>query len=64
VSTCGYRPEDILVDDIDTDGVELGLNLNPSAEGYLTKLDKPYNTEGLPALPFIVAERDPPAYLI
>ena len=51
-------------DDIKTDSVRPGLNLNPSAEGYLTKLDKTSNAEEMPALPFIVAERDPPAYLM
>ncbi len=46
---CGYRPEDTLDDDIDTNGVM--PELNPSAEG-------------LPKLPLIVAERSPPAYLM
>ena len=54
VPTCGYRLEDILDDDVDTNGV--ALNMNPSAEG-------------LPALPqnsppWSVAERSPPAYLM
>ncbi len=49
VPHCGYRAEDTLDDDIDTNGVMPGLN--PSAEG-------------LPALPLIVAERSPPAYLM
>ena len=50
VAHCGYRPEDMQDDDIDTDGVKFGLNLNPSAEGYLIR-------EVLPKLPLIVAER-------
>jgi len=49
VPHCGYRPEDMLDDDIDTNVVI--PELNPSAEG-------------LPALPLIVAERSPPAYLM
>jgi len=64
VPACGYRPEDTIDDDIDTNGVEIGLNLNPSAEGFLTGLDITTDAEEMPALPFIVAERDPPAYLM
>ena len=57
VPQCGYRPEDMQDDDIDTDGAKSGLNLNPSAEGHS-------NVEGLPTLPLSIAERDPPAYLM
>jgi len=49
--------KDTIDDDIKTDGVRPGLNLNPSAEGHLVR-------EVLPALPLIVAERSPPAYLM
>ncbi len=55
VPHCGYRAEDTLDDDIDTNGVM--PELNPSAEGYPS-------AEGLPALPLNVAERSPPAYLM
>jgi hypothetical protein len=48
VPRCGYRLEDTLDDDIDANGA--ALNRHPSAEG-------------LPALPLIVAELSPPAYL-
>ena len=61
-------------DDIDTDGVKPGLNLNPSAEGHSDKDgnadDATHGSrarligEGLPTLPLIVTERDPPAYLM
>lgn len=61
---CGYCPADMLDDDIDTNGIEPGLNPNPSAEGFLSRLDKTTDAEGLPALPLIVAERHPPAYLM
>jgi len=54
VPHCGYRPEDTLDDEVDTNGVM--PELNPSAEGCPS-------AEGLPALPRIVAERGPPAYL-
>ena len=65
VPHCGYRLEDTLDDDIDTNGVIPGLN--PSAEGFLSRLHKTTDAEGLPglpALPLIVAERSPPAYLM
>ncbi len=62
VPHCGYRPEDTLDDDIDTNGVI--PELNPSAEGFLSKLHKTTDAEGMPALPLIVAERSPPAYLM
>jgi len=64
VPACGYRPEDTIDDDIDTNGIRPGLNLNPSAEGFLSNLDKTTDAGGLPALPLTVAERDPPAYLV
>ncbi len=58
VPHCGYRLEDILDDDLDTNGD--ALNMNPSAEEYTS-------AEGLPALlhnspPWSVAERSPAAY--
>ena len=62
VPYCGYRPDDSLDDDVDTNGVI--PELNPSAEGFLTRLDKTTDAEGMPALPLIVAERSPPAYLM
>ncbi len=62
VPDCGYRPEDMLDDDIDTDGVL--PELNPSAEVFWSRSYKNPSAEGLPALPLIVAERDPPAYLM
>ena len=49
VPHCGYRLEDTLDDDVDA--ISAALNMHPSAEG-------------LPALPLIVAERSPPAYLM
>ena len=49
VPHCGYRLEDTLDDDVDA--VSAALNMHPSAEG-------------LTALPLIVAERSPPAYLM
>jgi len=59
VPHCGYRLEDILDDDIDTNGA--ALITNPSAEGCTS-------AEGLTVLlhkspPWGVAERSPPAYL-
>jgi len=48
VPKCGYRPEDMLDDDIDANGAD--LDRHPSAEG-------------LPAQPLFVAERSPPAYM-
>ena len=62
VPDCGYRPEDMLNDDIDVI-VSTSVN-NPSAEAYLTRLDKTTSADGMPALPLTVAERDPPAYLM
>ncbi len=62
VPHCGYRAEDTLDDDIDTNGVL--SELNPSAEGFLSRLHKTTDAEGLPARPLIVAERSPPAYLM
>jgi hypothetical protein len=60
VPTCGYCLEDILDDDIDTNGT--ALIMNPSAEGWPS-------AEGLSAQlqespPWSVAERSPPAYLM
>lgn len=49
VPHCGFRPEDMIDDDIDGN--------------VYTLVNKP-SAEGLPTLPFIVAERDPPAYLM
>jgi len=57
VPDCGYRPEDTIDEDIENNDIKFGLNLNPSAEGHSNKA-------ALPALPFIVAEREPPAYLM
>ncbi len=37
---------------------------SPSAEGFLSRLHKTTDAEGMPALPLIVAERSPPAYLM
>jgi hypothetical protein len=59
VPHCGYRLEDTLDDDIDTNGA--ALNMHPSAEGLPS-------AEGFPALihktpPWGVAERSPPAYM-
>ncbi len=62
VPNCGYRPEDMLDDDVDASGA--ALIECPSAEGFLSRLDKTTNAEGSPALPHIVAERGPPAYLM
>jgi len=62
VPQCGYRPEDMQDDDIETNCTTL-VN-NPSAEGLLSRLDKTTNAEEMPAMPLIVAERDPPAYLM
>jgi hypothetical protein len=62
VPHCGYRLEDTLDDDIDANGAALiGCT---SAEGFLTRLDKTTDAEGMPALPLTVAERSPPAYLM
>jgi len=55
VPQCGYRLEDILDDDVNVN--DASLIEYPSAEGHS-------NEEGLPTLPLIVAERDPPAYLM
>jgi len=62
VPACGYRPEDMHDDDID--GIVSTVVNYPSAEGFLSNLDKTTDAGGLPALPLIVAERDPPAYLM
>jgi hypothetical protein len=55
VPECGYRPEDMLDDDFDANLSTLGNY--PSAEGLLTGKE-------IPALPCVVAERDPPVYLM
>jgi hypothetical protein len=55
VPQCGYRPEDMIDDDID--GKVYTLVNNPSSEGYPT-------AEVLPTLSSIIAERGPPAYLM
>ena len=60
VADCGYRPEDMLDDDVD--GILCILVNNPSAEGLLTGLDKTTNAERLQTLPLIVPERSPPVY--
>ncbi|MCH9004741.1 MAG: DUF222 domain-containing protein [Proteobacteria bacterium] len=62
VPQCGYRLEDTLDDEVDASGA--ALIGSPSAEGFLTRLDKTTDAEGMPALPLIVAERSPPAYLM
>ena len=54
VPICGYRLEDIIDDDIDTNGTV--LEHNPSAEGLPALLQK--------SPPWSVAERSPPAYLM
>jgi hypothetical protein len=54
VPHCGYRLEDILDDDIDTNGT--ALITNPSAEGLPVLLHK--------TVSWGVAERSPPAYLM
>jgi hypothetical protein len=54
VPSCGYCLEDILDDDIDTNGTV--LNMNPSAEGLSALLEK--------SPPWSVAERSPPVYLM
>jgi hypothetical protein len=54
VPTCGYCLEDILDDDIDTNGT--ALIMNPSAEGLSAQLQE--------SPPWSVAERSPPAYLM
>jgi hypothetical protein len=54
VPHCGYRLEDIVDDDVDTNGT--ALNMNPSAEGLPSLLHK--------SPPWSVAERSPPAYLM
>jgi len=62
VPHCGYHPADVLDDEVGASGAALiGC---PSAEGFLTGMDKTIDAEGLPALPLIVAERAPPAYLM
>ena len=55
VPHCGYRPEDTQDDDIDANCTTLGKN--PSGEGF-------ESVKKIPALPLIVAERSPPAYLM
>ncbi len=73
VPHCGYRLEDTLDDDMDANGA--ALNMHPSAEGQSVLPRNPDlyrknpivanpSAEGLPALPLIVAERSPPAYLM
>ena len=52
----------MLDDDIDASGA--ALIEYPSAEGFLSRLYKTTDAEGLPTLPLIVAERAPPAYLM
>ncbi len=62
VPQCGYHLEDTLDDEVDASGAALiGC---PSAEGFLTRLDKTTDAEGMPAMPLTVAERGPPAYLM
>jgi hypothetical protein len=62
VPDCGYCPADMLDNEVDASGS--ALTENPSAEGFLSRLHKKNNTEGISALPLIVAERGPPAYLM
>jgi hypothetical protein len=55
VPRCGYRLEDTVDDDIDATGAIPGMHDSAESRVYV---------EEMRALPLIVAERGPPAYLM